>query len=106
MEALQQLINNQIMPKCPLRGSVTASGDLIPLAYIASLLIGNPQVRARIGVHGEEQEVSAPEALEKAGLKPFKLQAKEGLALVNGTSFATALAATVMYDANVLLLLV
>lgn len=106
MEALQQLINTQITPKCPLRGSVSASGDLIPLAYIAGLLIGNPQVKARIGGHGEEQEVAAPEALVKAGLQPFKLQAKEGLALVNGTSFATALAATVMYDANVLLLLV
>lgn len=106
MEALQQLINSHITPKCPLRGSVSASGDLIPLAYIAGLLIGNPQVKARIGAHGEEQEVPAPEALMKAGLQPFKLQAKEGLALVNGTSFATALAATVMYDANVLLLLV
>lgn len=102
VEALQQLINAHITPKCPLRGSVSASGDLVPLAYIAGLLIGNPHVKARIG----SNEVPAPEALVKAGLQPFKLQAKEGLALVNGTSFATALASIVMYDANVLLLLV
>jgi len=63
MEALQ-LFNTHITPKCPLQGSVSASGDLIPLAYIADLIIGNPHVKARIGPH-DEQEVPAPEALVK-----------------------------------------
>uniref|UniRef100_UPI00053CEE9A PHENYLALANINE AMINOMUTASE (L-BETA-PHENYLALANINE FORMING) n=1 Tax=Taxus chinensis TaxID=29808 RepID=UPI00053CEE9A len=103
MEALEKLLNSNVSPKVPLRGSVSASGDLIPLAYIAGLLIGKPSVIARIG---DDVEVPAPEALSRVGLRPFKLQAKEGLALVNGTSFATAVASTVMYDANVLLLLV
>eukprot|EP01018_Ginkgo_biloba_P036872 Gb_04830 [translate_table: standard] len=103
LEALKELLNHHITPKCPLRGSVSASGDLVPLAYIAGLLIGRPTVKARTADH---QELTAPQALAKVGLKPFKLQAKEGLALVNGTSFATALASTVMYDANVVLLFV
>ncbi|GLJ13751.1 hypothetical protein SUGI_0219490 [Cryptomeria japonica] len=104
MEALQLLLNHNFTPKVPLRGSVSASGDLIPLAYIAGLLIGKPSVVVRTG--NDAEEISAPEALRRVGLRPFVLQAKEGLALVNGTSFATALASTLVYDANMVLLLV
>lgn len=79
VQLLVDLLNHDIIPLVPEKGSVGASGDLAPLAHMALVLIGEGRVW-----NGDEQMDSAT-ALEKAGLKPLRLQAKEGLALLNGT---------------------
>jgi histidine ammonia-lyase len=84
--ALQKLVDAEIYPCIPSKGSVGASGDLAPLAHLAALLIGVGEAR----VKGEN--VPAARALEMAGLKPLTLGPKEGLALLNGTQVSTALA--------------
>ncbi|MEI9929103.1 MAG: aromatic amino acid lyase [Rhizomicrobium sp.] len=84
--ALQRLVEAEVYPCIPSKGSVGASGDLAPLAHMAALLIGVGEAR----VNGEI--VPAAKALEKADLKPLVLGPKEGLALLNGTQVSTALA--------------
>src|SRR5690625_2355325 len=79
------LINHQIHPVIPQQGSLGASGDLAPLAHLALVLIGEGKVHGENGVHLEAAEV-----LQKYGLNPVVLQAKEGLALINGTQAMTA----------------
>ena len=97
VEALCALINSEVYPRIPCKGSVGASGDLAPLAHMASLLIGEGEAR----VNGEI--VSAQAALAHAGIEPLKLAPKEGLALLNGTQVSTALAlAAVFRTENVL----
>ncbi|RKP52114.1 histidine ammonia-lyase [Trinickia fusca] len=86
MEALVALFNADVLPVIPVKGSVGASGDLSPLAHMSATLLGIGEVHAR----GER--MSAAEGLKLAGLAPLTLQAKEGLALLNGTQASAALA--------------
>jgi histidine ammonia-lyase len=85
--ALADHLNHAIVPNVPRHGSVGASGDLIPSSYVASALCGRGRVRY------QGQELDASDALRRAGLSPLHLQAKEGLALVNGTRVMTGVAA-------------
>lgn len=90
-------LERDVLPEIPSEGSVGASGDLVPLAHMARLLAGLGH--ARVG----EERATAAEALKQAGLAPLTLECKEGLALVNGTSVMTALAALAAYEAGTLL---
>ncbi|HYW33223.1 MAG TPA: histidine ammonia-lyase [Gemmatimonas sp.] len=87
VEALLDMLNAGVWPVVPEQGSVGASGDLAPLAHLALALIGEGDVNFR----GERSD--ARTVLAKAGLRPVELQAKEGLALINGTQAHTAIAA-------------
>lgn len=97
VETLCALINNNIYPRIPSRGSVGASGDLAPLAHMAGALIGIGEVR----VNGNL--VPATTALKDVGIEPVRLAPKEGLALLNGTQVSTALALAAVFRTENLL---
>ena len=92
VERIVDLLNRGIHPIVPSHGSVGASGDLAPLAHCALALLGEGDVR----INGAR--VGAGEALRGAGLEPLTLQAKEGLALVNGTEGMLAMACLAVND--------
>src|SRR5437867_41516 len=83
-ERLCELLNHHFYPVIPCRGSVGASGDLAPMAHLALVLIGEGEV------FSESAKVTGREALQAIGLQPLELQAKEGLALLNGTQATLA----------------
>jgi histidine ammonia-lyase len=97
IDALVALLNAEVYPRIPAKGSVGASGDLAPLAHMSATLLGIGEVSHKGKV------LSAVEGLKIAGLKPIDLAAKEGLALLNGTQVSTALAATGLFAADDLL---
>jgi histidine ammonia-lyase len=86
-ELLVAMLNQGVHPRVPSQGSVGASGDLAPLAHLALAMVGE----------GEDGQ-----ALRKLGLEPIALEAKEGLAFVNGTQAQTGMAALLAHDAWVL----
>lgn len=91
INALISLYNHQVYPCIPSKGSVGASGDLAPLAHMALPLLGVGEVRYK------GQIISALEGLQHAGLKPLELEAKEGLALLNGLQASTAVALIALF---------
>jgi histidine ammonia-lyase len=84
VEALLDMLNRRVHPVVPRKGSVGASGDLAPLAHLASVLIGEGEAYYR------NERLQGVEALKKSGLVPLRLKAKEGLAMINGTQGMTA----------------
>jgi len=86
LRALQALLRAEVYPVIPGQGSVGASGDLAPLAHLSAVLLGVGEVRHR------GRLLPAARGLAIAGLRPLRLAAKEGLALLNGTQVSTALA--------------
>jgi histidine ammonia-lyase len=86
VDAILALLNAELYPCIPSKGSVGASGDLAPLAHMTATLMGWGEMRHRGNV------IPAAQGLKQAGLAPIKLGPKEGLALLNGTQVSTALA--------------
>jgi histidine ammonia-lyase len=87
VELLLECLNRGVLPYVPSRGSVGASGDLAPLAHLALPLVGEGEAWV------EGIRMNGADALAAAGLEPIKPEAKEGLSLVNGTQFMSALGA-------------
>ncbi|GAB6262463.1 histidine ammonia-lyase [Photobacterium sp. R1] len=94
VNALITLVNAEVYPCIPKKGSVGASGDLAPLAHMSTVLLGEGQARH----HGEI--ISGAQALKAAGLEPIVLAPKEGLALLNGTQASTAFALEGLFAAE------
>src|SRR3954447_26454002 len=94
IERLLTLLNHDILPLIPERGSCGASGDLVPLSYVGRALVGETEVLYERDVR------EADEVVRALGLEPLTLEAKEGLALTNGTSFMSAFAVLTVTDAK------
>ena len=100
------LLRNDIVPLIPLRGSISASGDLSPLSYLAGVVQGNPYLKAWTGVYGQDRRLlPANEALKTVSISPRELGPKEGLAITNGTSVSAGVAALALHDAHQLAVL-
>ena len=94
LEVLIEMLNKDVIPIIPEKGSLGASGDLAPLAHMVLVMIGKGEAIYNGNI------MSGKEALEKAGIDPVILSAKEGLALINGTQVMTALGCLNVFDAK------
>lgn len=94
IEMLMELLNREIIPIVPSQGSLGASGDLAPLSHLALVLIGEGEV-----IYKGQRMISL-DALKKEGMVPITLEAKEGLALINGTQAMTALGVIAYLEAE------
>lgn len=93
-ETLCEMLNRGVLPVIPSQGSVGASGDLAPLAHLAQVAIGEG-----VAIY-DGRRMPGAEAMRAAGIVPLKLEAKEGLALLNGTQAMLALLALGLRDAE------
>jgi histidine ammonia-lyase len=93
IEVLIDMLNAGITPVVPQQGSVGSSGDLAPLAHMASVLIGEGEA------YFEGERLEGAEAMRRGGVPPIVLQAKEGVALINGTQPMCALGSISVHDA-------
>lgn len=94
IESLMAMFHAGVHPRIPAQGSVGASGDLAPLAHLALVLIGEGEA----DLNG--QRMPGADALRAAGLEPLELEAKEGLALINGTQMMLAVGALAVVEAE------
>jgi histidine ammonia-lyase len=101
-ERLTALLNGGIHPVVPEQGSVGASGDLAPLSHVALALIGEGEVDVAMPRVSDTPptRLAADRALREAGIEPLVLEAKEGLAFINGTQAQSAILALVIHDAR------
>ncbi|KAI1290633.1 L-Aspartase-like protein [Xylaria venustula] len=100
-ECLMSLLNQDVVPRIPVRGSISASGDLSALAWIGALMQGKPSSTAFAGprdIKGARKVTRADFALSEAGITPVTLDAKEGLAIVNGTAVSAGVAALAAHE--------
>ncbi|MCK5164653.1 MAG: histidine ammonia-lyase [Desulfobacula sp.] len=93
IEKLAQILNTGIIPVVPEKGSVGASGDLVPMAHLALVLIGEGEAFV------DGKRMSGARALKKKSIKPLVLESGEGIALINGTQFMIALGCLALHDA-------
>ncbi|MFQ5694580.1 MAG: aromatic amino acid lyase, partial [Terriglobia bacterium] len=93
-ERLCEMLNRGLHPVIPCRGSVGASGDLAPLSHLALVLLGEGEA------FFQGKRLPGAEALKQAGLEPVELEAKEGLALVNGTQPSLAVGVLALLEAE------
>lgn len=94
VDTLLELLNKNVTPFVPEKGSVGASGDLAPLSHLTLVLIGEGEAF----YHGER--MPGREVMEKAAITPVELKAKEGLAVNNGATFTAGIAALAVIDAE------
>lgn len=97
IETLMEMLNKEVLPLIPSKGSLGASGDLVPLAHMSLVLIGMGEAKFK------GQVMEGGKAMEMAGITPVKLTSKEGLALINGTQAMCALGALAVSDAKMLM---
>ncbi|KAL8393131.1 hypothetical protein RB599_005586 [Gaeumannomyces hyphopodioides] len=100
VETLVSLLNSDIVPLMPLRGSISASGDLSPLSYIAGAMQGAPGLSVYTGSRGSggRRCIRADKALAEAGIRPIQLGPKEGLAIINGTAVSAGVASLALHE--------
>ena len=94
VDVLCAMLDRGVHPRIPAQGSVGASGDLAPLAHLALAMIGEGDAQLGAGPF-----VPSAEAMARAGVKPVALEAKEGLALINGTQYMASLGTLAVLDA-------
>lgn len=100
IRTLHQILGCGIIPQVPIKGSISASGDLSPLSYIGGVIQGKPGLNVWVrGADGEQILKRADVALAEKSIKPVLLGAKEGLALVNGTAVSAAVGSLALHDA-------
>jgi len=87
IQLMLDMLNQHVHPRIPSQGSLGASGDLAPLAHLALVLIGEGEAYYKGELH------SGNDALARSGLRPVKLEAKEGLAMLNGTTLMVGMGA-------------
>ena len=104
IETLPALLNRNMVPLVPLRGSISASGDLTPLSYIAGVLEGNPQLylSAENPKDGSRRLIRADQALQELGTEPLSFGPKEALAVLNGTAVSGAVTALALHETHLL----
>jgi len=102
IERLLEFFNRNAIPTVRELGSIGASGDLVPLSTIARAITG---VTGKVKVNFDGQTLNSQTVLRKLELEPIELRPKEGLALVNGTSFSAAIAASAVYESTNLMAL-
>lgn len=106
VDAVLSLIKEGITPVIPLRGSISASGDLMPLSYVAGAIGGSPDIYVRVEDEGNGDYITTADvALVARGLAAVSLDARDALALVNGTSTSAAVGSLAFYEAGQLAIL-
>lgn len=97
LQSLLSILNNDVYPHVPEQGSVGSSGDLAPLSHLGLVLLGEGECLV------DGVRVPSAQVFKKMGINFFELNAKEGLALTNGTTFQTAVAALAVHDSEILI---